>query len=253
MACTPFNQSNTSNGNTGCNQHRDACSTNRATSLSSSFGVSGQAIYASDIENLRANIIAEIGRWNDWNSNNRSANYTVSNPGTISGGQAINHTNINNLNDSLAAIVNYTATSTDGEGGGWTITDNGKESNPNIGRNSGNTIDPGGWNAILSAYNTLRQDCICNSDCHCNTVCTCYGNCGCNYSDERLKENIKLIDTEGDLNVYSYTYLWDKTKTYMGVMAQELLGTKYESALGKDSNGFYFVDYSQLPIKFKEV
>jgi hypothetical protein len=253
MACTPFNYSDYSTGNSGCSSHRDACSTNRATSLSGAFGVSGGTITAADIENLRANIIAEVGTWNNWNAANRSTNYTVSDPGTISSGQKINHTNINNLNDSLAAITNYTATSTDGNAGGYTITDNGAESNPSIAKNAGDQITPSAWNAILTAYNTLRQDCICNSDCHCNTVCTCYGNCGCNYSDERLKENIKLIDTEGDLNVYSYTYLWDKTKTYIGVMAQELLGTRYESALGKDLKGYYYVDYSQLPVKFREV
>ena len=45
--------------------------------------------------------------------------------------------------------------------------------------------------------------------------------------------------------------IMDKTITYIGVMAQELLGTKYESALNTDSNGYYFVDYSQLPVNFK--
>ena len=251
MACNNH-RPNYGTGNDTCNQHRDACATNRPTSLSGAFGVSGGQIQAADIENLRANIIAEISRWNDWNATNRSTNYSVSDPGTISGGQVINHTNINNLNDSLAAIVNYTASS-DTSGNNWTITDNGREANPGIGKSSGNTVDASAWNSILSHYNTLRQDCICNSDCHCNTVCTCYGNCDCNYSDERLKENIKLIDTIGDLNVYSYTYLWDRTKTFMGVLAQELLGTKYESALGQDSNGFYYVDYSHLPVKFERI
>ena len=93
--------------------------------------------------------------------------------------------------------------------------------------------------------------CTCNCNycvCNCNYACTC----NCNYSDQRLKENIKLIETESNLNVYSYTYIWNRAKTYIGVMAQELIGTKYESALGKDSNGYYYVDYSQLPVTFRE-
>jgi hypothetical protein len=109
-------------------------------------------------------------------------------------------------------------------------------------------------NTVISA----GAQCLCNCNyctCNCN-YCTCNCDyactCNCNYSDQRLKENITLINTESDLNVYSYTYLWDKTKTYIGVMAQELLGTKYESALGKDSNGYYYVDYSQLPVTFRE-
>ena len=36
-------------------------------------------------------------------------------------------------------------------------------------------------------------------------------------------------------------------------MAQELVDTKYASALGTDKDGFYYVDYSQLPITFEEV
>ena len=115
-------------------------------------------------------------------------------------------------------------------------------------------------NNLLTELNTAATVCICNCNyctCNCN-YCTCNCNyactCNCNYSsDERLKENIKLIDTKEDLNVYSFTYLWDKSKTFVGVMAQELLGTRYSSAIGTDTNGYYYVDYSQLPIEFKEV
>jgi len=247
MACTPFNYTNYDTGNASCTGHRDACSGNRTLSVSVALGSSGQTIYASDVENLRANIINEIAVWNNWNANNGQGQYTINNRGTISQGQTIDHVDIVNLSLDLAAIQNYTSSN-------GSITNNGTWSNPGqSGLAGGNTVTGPQWAAIVNSYNTIRQDCVCNSDCHCNTVCSCYGNCGCNYSDERLKENIKLIDTRGDLNVYSYTYLWDKTKTFMGVIAQELLGTKYESALGKDSNGFYFVDYSQLPVKFKEV
>jgi len=107
-------------------------------------------------------------------------------------------------------------------------------------------------NGIIQALNTAGAACTCNCNyctCNCNYACTC----NCNYSDERLKENIEHVDTVSGLNVYMYTYLWDKTKKYRGVMAQELVGTQYEKALFTDSNGYYTVDYSQLPVKFEEL
>jgi hypothetical protein len=113
-------------------------------------------------------------------------------------------------------------------------------------------------NSLIDDINNAGAACVCNCNycsCNCNyCVCNCNYSCtcNCNYSDERLKENVQLIGKEGDLNIYSYTYLWDKTKTFIGVMAQELLGTQYEGALYKDVNGYYTVDYSQLPVKFKE-
>ena len=123
---------------------------------------------------------------------------------------------------------------------------------------TGNRIYAADINNLINAINSAGAVCMCNCNyctCNCN-YCTCNCNysctCNCNYSDSRLKENIKLVDTKDNLNVYSYTYLWDKTKTYIGVMAQELVGTRYESALGKDTNGYYFVDYSQLPVNFEE-
>lgn len=250
MACIGHNP-NYSSGNATCSSHRDACASNRVISLSGDFGTTGQKINASDVETLRASIVAELVVWNAWNTANSQGTFAVTDPGTINSTVVINHTNITQLNNDLSAIVNYTATSNT-EGAAWTVTNNGTISDPGQGsKATGDLVTGPNWTAILSSYNIIRQDCICNSDCHCNTVCTCYGNCGCNYSDARLKENIEFIETNEGLNVYSYTYLWDKTKTYIGVMAQELLGTKYESALGQDSNGYYFVDYSQLPVTFK--
>jgi Chaperone of endosialidase len=114
-------------------------------------------------------------------------------------------------------------------------------------------------NDMITKITNAGAVCMCNCNyctCNCN-YCTCNCNyactCNCNYSDERLKENIKLIGNQEGLNVYSFTYLWDKSTTYTGVMAQQLVGTKYASALGTDKNGYYYVDYSQLPIIFEEV
>lgn len=121
------------------------------------------------------------------------------------------------------------------------------------------TVRAADLNAIIYALNTAGAACTCNCNyctCNCN-YCTCNCNyactCNCNYSDIRLKENIELVDIVGDLNVYSYSYIWDKAKRFIGVMAQDLIGTKYETALYTDTQGFYTVDYSQLPVKFKEI
>ena len=66
------------------------------------------------------------------------------------------------------------------------------------------------------------------------------------WSDVRLKENIKFAYAQQDMNVYTYNYIWSK-EIQKGVMAQELLGTKYAGAVEIQDNGFYMVDYDKLP------
>jgi hypothetical protein len=63
-------------------------------------------------------------------------------------------------------------------------------------------------------------------------------------SDRRLKRNITFLETRNDINIYSFQYLWSD-EYFVGVMAQDLLGTKYESAV-IEHNGYYTVDYSKL-------
>lgn len=121
----------------------------------------------------------------------------------------------------------------------------------------GSTITSTHLANIISQINSAAAVCTCNCNyctCNCN-YCTCNCNyactCNCNYSDKRLKMNIELVRVEAGLNVYSFSYLWDRTKTYIGVMAQELLGTKYADAVSTDKQGFYVVDYSMLPVKME--
>lgn len=109
-------------------------------------------------------------------------------------------------------------------------------------------------NNVIDKIQACGAVCICNCNyctCNCN-YCTCNCNysctCNCNYSDERLKTNIKFIGIQAGLKIYTWNYTWDLTTTHKGVIAQELVGTRYESALSKDKNGFYMVDYSKLPI-----
>lgn len=223
MACSGSYCNAYGTGTTTCNQHRGGCPTNRV--LSAAEPVAGGKINRNDIENLRASIMDEITRYNDWQTANGQPTYTLYDPGTFSSGQKIDNTHINNLNDTVANL-----------------------NNPGISRADGSLIDEAGWQAIFDKYNVVRQDCICNSDCACNNVCACHNNCGCNYSDIRLKENIEFISTTNGVNVYSWNYIWNKARTYVGVLAQEILTTDYADAVTTDSNGFYMVDYKKLPI-----
>ena len=74
-------------------------------------------------------------------------------------------------------------------------------------------------------------------------------------SDFRLKNNIILLQEATSVlpNIYAWKYKWDKFTTYIGVMAQELLDTGYSSAVHKDSNGFYSVDYSKFRLPFGKI
>ena len=73
----------------------------------------------------------------------------------------------------------------------------------------------------------------------------------CLHSDYRLKDNITLLQEEkaGIPNIYSFNYKWDTKTTWTGVIAQELLDTGYSDAVGVDSEGFYYVNYSRLGAK----
>ena len=50
-----------------------------------------------------------------------------------------------------------------------------------------------------------------------------------------------------------FKYKWDKFTNYIGVMAQELLDTRYSSAVRKNSNGYYSVDYSKLGFPMQKI
>jgi len=116
----------------------------------------------------------------------------------------------------------------------------------------GTVITAASVNRILADLNRFIGGCTCNCNyctCNCNYSCTC----NCNYSDMRLKTNILFSHMFEDLSIYKFSYKWDTTKTYLGIMAQHLIGTKYENAVIKDKKGMYVVDYSKLPIEMKEV
>jgi len=72
------------------------------------------------------------------------------------------------------------------------------------------------------------------------------------FSDIRLKENIiKVGLSKFGINIYEWNYIGNKNR-FRGVIAQELLNTKFEKSLSiKD--GFYWVDYSNLDVNFEKL
>jgi hypothetical protein len=226
MACSGSycNAYGTGYGGTG---YRASCPSN--SQISTANFVSGHTINASDVANLRSNILTQMAAFNYFQSSNSQTQYTVTDPGAASSGQVITHTYINDLNATMSGI-----------------------SNAGVSTSTGQAVTSANWTAIVNAYNIVAADCICNSNCPCNAVCSCYGDCGCNYaSDVRMKEDIKFLSNEYGLNVYSFKYIKDKSKEYVGVMAQELLNTKYSHAVRIDADGYYSVDYDLLPVKME--
>ena len=69
-------------------------------------------------------------------------------------------------------------------------------------------------------------------------------------SDIRLKEDIRLIRTEGDYNIYQFRYKGDDT-LYEGVMAHEVYDIVPEAV--SEDNGYLKVNYSMIEPEFKEV
>lgn len=70
------------------------------------------------------------------------------------------------------------------------------------------------------------------------------------FSDSRLKTDIVKVGQIEDINIYKFKFKFDKSKTQIGVIAQELLNTKYADCITTDpSTGFYVVNYNILQQK----
>jgi hypothetical protein len=177
---------------------------------------------------------------------------------TLSRSSPINSTDYNTMVSALnvAGPGADQAYNSSGSLGVWTYPQIGAPALPG-GVSAGVTITATHINDLINSLYNAGIQCTCNCNyctCNCN-YCTCNCNyactCNCNYSDERLKENIEFVGVEQGLNMYSWNYIWDKTKTYVGVIAQEILHTPYASAISIDKRGFYMVDYSQLPVTMR--
>ena len=70
------------------------------------------------------------------------------------------------------------------------------------------------------------------------------------FSDSRLKTDIVKVGQVDDINIYKFKFKFDKSKTQIGVIAQELLNTKYADCITTDpATGFYIVNYNILQQK----
>ncbi len=70
------------------------------------------------------------------------------------------------------------------------------------------------------------------------------------FSDSRLKTDVVKVGQIDDINIYKFKFIYDKSKTQIGVIAQELLNTKYADCVSTDpSTGFYIVNYNILQQK----
>jgi hypothetical protein len=207
------------------------------------FTPSGDArILASDVNALRENIRAEVARYNLHRSfmvADRQQTAVVAGSTVISTNQIndfeLMAQQVNNVNEPVGTTPAVLSDPAD-----FTTAANSYS--------QGAIIAGSHWATLIDKYNVMRTDCICNSDCACNAVCNCHNNCDCNYSDERLKENIEFVESKNGLNIYSWNYIWDSATRHIGVMAQEMLKSPYAGAVKTDKNGYYMVDYKQIPI-----
>jgi hypothetical protein len=105
------------------------------------------------------------------------------------------------------------------------------------------------------------------------TTYTCFypGVYGCNYisgatpydycngqkSDKRLKKNINfLYEQENGIKIYEFEFIDDAVKNnpdlegkWRGVIAQDLIGTKFEDALNLEEDGYFSVNYETISVE----
>jgi len=239
MACTGTHCSEHGTGTSTCSNHRGTCATNRAFSPSGNW--TGGTITAADINLLRTNIRDEITRYNL----HADHAHTLRQGTAYTSSTVMDNAHINDMEQMVYDGENRkerVGTSYASVAGATTWGDKSISS-----YTDGTTIAASHWTTLKGRYDNLRTDCICNSDCSCNNVCSCHNDCGCNYSDIRLKENIKPLYRKNGLNVYSYNYKGD-SMSRVGVMAQEVLETEYRGAVTTDKDGYYMVNYKMLPI-----
>lgn len=74
------------------------------------------------------------------------------------------------------------------------------------------------------------------------------------FSDRRLKENIELVgeDEATGLPLYSFNYIDDQERRYVGVMADDVEKVKPEAVI-EDSSGYKRVNYEALGLTLMEV
>lgn len=161
MACSG---GHCSNHYSGCNYHRPPCPSNRPLNPRA---VTGQAISAGHIEDLRTKVQAEIALYRS--NHNYSWVPMEANDSAVQGQIA----NENNMFQELDRMMDRVL--------GWSGT------RPNYQGQKFTWVE---YEGVCNEYDIVRTNCICHSDLG-TLVCTCHGDCGCHYSDMRLKKEIQ--------------------------------------------------------------
>lgn len=105
------------------------------------------------------------------------------------------------------------------------------------------------------AASTCNDDCYTGFAGYCNYYVYKSQNCCYCSSDIRLKKDIKFVKQVDGINLYSYNYIWEDTKSveeHMGVIAQELLTSEFKKLVAIDNNGYYIVNHCLLPVSIQE-
>ena len=73
-------------------------------------------------------------------------------------------------------------------------------------------------------------------------------------SDRRLKDNIRFctVDPATELNLYEFNYINDPDRTFIGVMADEVM-ERFPHAVIEQEDGYMAVDYAELGLEMVEV
>lgn len=73
------------------------------------------------------------------------------------------------------------------------------------------------------------------------------------FSDLRLKTNIEKVGEENGFPIYRFQYINDPSKTYIGVLAQDVMSIDPLAVHMDPESGYYKVDYDKIGIQMREV
>jgi hypothetical protein len=120
-------------------------------------------------------------------------------------------------------------------------------------------FSPGGCYRYGGPYGTNDPSCNILGVYGCNYASGAYWSSYCNgqKSDKRLKKNINfLYEQENGIKIYEFEFLDEVVKNnpdlegkWRGVIAQDLINTKFEEALTLEDDGYLTVDYDKISVE----
>jgi len=174
-------------GTQTCSNHRGSCPTNR---VLNSFGIStSDTLVAAELEHMRVQIRAELARWNQ----HSLYNFSITGATALGSTTLIDDNHVEEQMQMVSDVHGSNKSVNQGIPGVQPVGDVAGSGSHHSDRD-GLLIEDTDWGiaaeSVRIKYNTIRQNCICNSDCSCNAVCACHNDCGCHYSDPRLKMDV---------------------------------------------------------------